>query len=169
MRRWRSTLPLAALLTVATPLLAGPPWITIEYPVNPYDQSNRGAFLLVHAYHYGQAATMPVSGTAEGLVAGERRSVTLSFDRTSRAGVFGLRNQWGQAGEWSLVLTVSQGDDHGSRSDDVAQALVKVSGNRVIAVDVATRPGPAGTELSVVPRRFTPAEIEASLRDRAGR
>jgi hypothetical protein len=51
----------------------------------------------------------------------------------------------------------------------VAQALVKVSGNRVIAVDVATRPGPAGTELSVVPRRFTPAEIEASLRDRAGR
>src|SRR2546422_7166795 len=48
------SLALAALATAlfATPGLAkGPPWISIELPVNPYDQSMRGAFLLRSEEH----------------------------------------------------------------------------------------------------------------------
>src|SRR5437588_626712 len=74
--RMRS-LGLAAVVSalVATPALAGPPWISIELPANPYDQATRGAFLLVHAFHHGEPIGYLVTGTAEGIVGGERRSI----------------------------------------------------------------------------------------------
>ena len=64
----------AATPTVTT-AVAGPPWISIEYPVNPYDRTTKDAFLLVHAFHHGNATDFPVNGTAEGLVNGQRRSL----------------------------------------------------------------------------------------------
>jgi hypothetical protein len=158
----RSVLPLVALLTLASPLLAGPPWIAIEYPVNPFDASTRGAFLLVHAFHHGTPIGLPVTGTAEGLVGGERRSVPLKLEPTARTGVYALRNQWGERGEWTLVLTVSQG------RDAAAQALVQVSGTRILAVEVPTRPGRDGNREMTLPRQVTQGEIEASLRGRSG-
>src|SRR3989449_2621321 len=85
---------LAALAAAAfaTPAFAlkGPPWISIELPVNPYDRSMQGAFLLVHAFHHGTAMGYIVSGTAEGIVGGERRSLKLEFAETSREGVHAL-------------------------------------------------------------------------------
>src|SRR5437868_1676283 len=68
---------LAAALSafLAAPALAGPPWISIELPVNPYDESTRGAFLLVHEFHHGTPVSYIVTGTAEGIVNGERRSI----------------------------------------------------------------------------------------------
>jgi len=61
---------LAAALNVpsaapAPTAIAGPPWISIEYPVNPYDATTRDAFLVVHAFHHGVPTAFPVSGTAE--------------------------------------------------------------------------------------------------------
>src|SRR2546422_4271544 len=84
------SLALAALACalVAAPApafgLKGPPWISIELPANPYDKSTRDAFLLVHAFHHGTAMGFIVTGTAEGMVNGERRSVKLDFAETSR-------------------------------------------------------------------------------------
>ena len=75
-------------------VVAGPPWISIEYPVNPFDRTTRGAHLLVHAYYHGTPVAYPVSGTAEGIVNGERRTMTLRFETTSRTGVYALRKQW---------------------------------------------------------------------------
>jgi len=139
--------------------LKGPPWISIELPANPYDQDTRGAYLLVHAFHHGTPIGFPVSGRAEGLVDGRRRTVKLDFQATSRPGVYALRKQWPDEGEWSLVVSVTQG------RDTEAQALVQISGGEVIAVRVPTeRRG--GT---VVPRLLTQAEIEGSLRDRTVR
>lgn len=161
----RSLSPALSLLVMAgalaaTPRLAhaGPPWISIELPANPFDAASRGAFLLVHAFHHGQEVAFPLSGTAEGLVKGERRSIPLRFERTSRSGVYALKKQWGDEGEWTLVLTVSQG------KDDVAQALVQISGGgETVSVKVPTRQEGNWT----IPRRITVAEIEGSLRERA--
>jgi len=77
---------LAAALSafLAAPALAGPPWISIELPVNPYDESTRGAFLLVHEFHHGTPVSYIVTGTAEGIVNGERRSIKLEFSETAR-------------------------------------------------------------------------------------
>ena len=98
---------------------AGPPWISIEYPANPLDPSTRGAYLLVHAFHHQTPMESEVSGTAEGLVGSERKSIALRFEKTGRTGVYALRKQWGDDGVWSLLISVGQHDmDH-------AQALVE--------------------------------------------
>ena len=138
---------------------AGPPWISIETPVNPYDATTKDAFLLVHAFHHGTAVAAPVSGTAEGIVNGERRSVKLEFTSTSRIGAFALNKQWGDAGIWTLVIAVHQHDS------DVAQALVEVGPDGEVArVQVPTRVGERNFRF---PRELSAQEIDAALRLRA--
>src|SRR5438045_7178433 len=90
----------AAAATAATALAAPtlakwPPWLSIESPVNPFDASSRGAVMLVHAtFREGTPKLSDVSGSAEGMVNGERKSIALRFDSTARAGVFAPPRQW---------------------------------------------------------------------------
>ena len=141
----------------------GPPWISIEYPVNPFDRTTRGAHLLVHAYYHGTPMAYPVTGTAEGVVNGERRTITLRFESTSRAGVYALRKQWPQDGTWSLVITVTQGDTDRSGA---AQALVELSpSGSVASVVVPTQQHAEGA----FPRRLTAQEVETAVRAHAQR
>jgi hypothetical protein len=145
------------------PAVAGPPWISIEYPVNPFDRTTRGAHLLVHAYYHGTPVGYPVSGTAEGVVNGERRTITLRFETTSRTGVYALRKQWPSEGSWTLVISVTQGDhDRGG----IAQALVELSPTGSVAsVQVPTQQHAEGA----FPRRLTAQEIETAVRAQAQR
>jgi hypothetical protein len=147
----------------ATVALAGPPWISIEYPVNPFDRTTRGAHLLVHAYYHGTPVGYPVSGTAEGVVNGERRTITLQFQPTSRTGVYALRKQWPSEGSWTLVIAVTQGDhDRGG----VAQAIVELSpSGSVASVQVPTQQRAEGA----FPRRLTAQEVETVVRAQAQR
>ncbi len=155
LRRFAFVALLSALLS--TPAVAGPPWISIELPANPLDQTTRGAFLVVHAYHHGTAITATMTGTATGVVKGQRRTVPLTFERTSRPGVYALRNQWGSEGRWVLVLSADQGGGNGS---DTAEAMVEVSeGGVVTAVRVPTKQEREGA----FPRKVTAAEIDAAL------
>jgi len=156
---------LTAIPAVAAPtsVVAGPPWISIEYPVNPFDRTTRGAHLLVHAYHHGTPIAQPVSGTAEGIVNGERRTMTLRFETTSRTGVYALRKQWPSEGTWTLVISVTQGGDGDAA---VAQAIVELSpSGAVSSVQVPMRQHAEGR----FPRRLTAAEIETAVRDHAQR
>ena len=43
---------LAFLLAATSIALAGPPWISIEYPANALDKETRGALALVRIYHH---------------------------------------------------------------------------------------------------------------------
>src|SRR5438128_10562673 len=88
----------AALFGTTAFVSSGPAWISIEYPANPYDSASKGAFLLVHAFHHQTPVAFPVSGTAEGLVNGTRRTVSLEFQSTSRPGVYALHQQWASDG-----------------------------------------------------------------------
>jgi hypothetical protein len=144
-------------------VVAGPPWISIEYPVNPFDRTTRGAHLLVHAYYHGTPVGYPVSGTAEGVVNGERRTITLRFETTSRTGVYALRKQWPSDGSWTLVISVTQSDhDRGG----IAQALVELSPTGSVAsVQVPTQQHAEGA----IPRRLTAQEIETAVRAQAQR
>ena len=152
-----------SLVAAPPALVAGPPWISIEYPVNPFDRTTRNAHLLVHAYYHGTPVGYPVTGTAEGIVGGERRTVTLRFETTSRAGVYALRKQWPSEGAWTLVISVIQGEhDRGG----VAQALVELAPNGgVAAVQVPTAREGAWT----LPRRLTAQEIETAVQSHARR
>jgi hypothetical protein len=140
--------------------LAGPPWISIEVPPNPFDRASRDAFLLVHAFHHGTPVGFPVRGTAEGMVGGERRSVKLEFAQTSRAGVYALKKQWANDGVWTLVISVTQGPR------DIATALVELGEDgRFAGVRVPTEERDGWK----VPKEVSAREIDTALRARAAR
>lgn len=105
---------LAAMGVFVLPLLAldgpepapvGPPWLSIEFPANPMDPATRGAALVVHAFHHERPVGFAVTGTAEGLVHGERRTLELKFKQTSSPGVYALSQQWPSEGAWLLNLS----------------------------------------------------------------
>ena len=151
-----TTLSLIAVMAMA-PAPVGPPWISIEYPPSPFDATTRDAFLLVHAFHHGTPMNFPVAGTAEGIVDGKRRSITLEFTRTSRQGVYALRKQWPAEGNWVLAIAVTQ------ETDSKAGALVELGATG----EVARVTVPTGRQDGwQIPRAITSAEIEGALRAR---
>jgi len=152
----RYALLLAAVtLLGASPALAGPPWIAIEYPANPHHPSTRGAALLVRAYHHSTAIGMPVRGTAEGIVNGQRVSRPLDLRPTNITGVYALRSELPAGGAWVLAISVEQG------KDDAATALVTLDGKGGIAhVEV---PASTNREGWTIPRAVKPADIEHAL------
>ena len=156
------SLAAAALLGTAAFVSSGPPWVSIEYPANPYDAASRGAVLLVHSFHHGTSVNFPVSGTAEGIVNGARRTVSLEFKPTSRPGVYALHKQWANDGVWTLVIGVTQGSGDGN----TVSAVVELGQDgRVASVNVPTRQ--RGDWL--VPATVSMRDIDAGLRARAAR
>ncbi len=149
-----------ASAAIAVPALAamGPPWISIELPANPYDEATRGAFLLVHSFHHGTAIGYIVTGTAEGIVNGERRSVKLEFAETKREGVYALKQNWPHQGTWTLVIKANQGPD------DAATAVVDLGADgEVVAVRVPMMQRGRWT----VPAPVSMSDIDVALRGRA--
>jgi hypothetical protein len=138
----------------------GPPWISIESPPNPHDRATRDAFLVVRTYHHGDLLDQGVQGTAEGMVGTQRRSVRLSFAKTSQPGVYALRRQWPADGRWALVISTGP-------SEGAATALVTLDARnaQVAAVTVPTRVQDGWN----VPRAVTRAEIDAALRTEVAR
>ena len=107
----------AFLLAIASIALAGPPWISIEYPPNALDKHTRGALALVRIYHHENPGQFPVEGTAEGIVDGERVSLPLEFTPVGNEGVWAV---WGEIpGEGNWVLAI-----HGT--DGVSEAEVSI-------------------------------------------
>ena len=152
----------ALLATTAAAAAFGPPWISIETPANPYDSATRDAYLLVHAFHHGTPVSFPVSGTAEGIVDGARRTIALEFKNTSRPGAYALRKQWPDAGVWTLVIGVTQGDGE----SNTAKAVVEIGSNgQVASVIVPTRLQNGYR----VPAEVRMADVESALRSRAAR
>lgn len=138
-------LALAALLApaLAAPATACPPQIVVE---RPSASSPDGAFLLVHASRGCQSGKLAVTGTAEGLVGGARRSIPLEISLTGTDGVYQVRRQWPGQGVWVLRLVVRVGE--GS-----ATALVGVDASGEIAMvrqqDPARRSIPNITDADV--------------------
>ncbi len=140
--------------------LAGPPWISIESPANPYNSETRGALLVVRVYHHGEAAFYPVSGTAEGLVDGKRQSSKLSFGSTSTPGMYTLKYAKPESGTWLLIIHVGEDGQHGQ-----ATAVVSLGADgQVASVQVPTKKDGDYT----LPRELSEAEVTARLKGMPG-
>jgi hypothetical protein len=127
-----------------------PAWLSIESPVNPYDQSTRGDVLLVHAVlHTGNTQLTDLTGTAEGLVNGSRRAIGLHFDSTSRPNVFGLRRQWPSEGTWILRISLRE-------------TTAIVTFDRTGAVASAIVPTTISSGIAL-PRAVTRSEVDSAL------
>lgn len=152
----RALCVLVLVLGLAVPALAGPPWISIELPANPHDPATRGALFVVHAYHHGAGVQYPVTGTAEGLVGGERRSIPLTITVTDRAGIYAVARPHLDEGRWVLVIRLDTGNGNG------ATALVSLDGETQVAgVSVPSR---ADREGWTIPREVSAEEIDTMLR-----
>ncbi len=104
-------------------------WLSIESPVNPYVDENRGVILMVHTFWMKGPQAMAVEGRAEGTVDGQRQSLPLTFqDRGD--GVYALTQSWPREGRWALVIT-------GRNRGQQATALVRIGeDNKVAGVQV---------------------------------
>lgn len=140
---------------LAAAAMAGPPWISIELPANPHDPATRQALFVVHAYHHSANVQYPVTGTAEGLVDGERRSIALTVTPTGKAGLYAVTRPRLDEGRWVLVIRLDTGNGNG------ATALVSLDGAEVSGVRV---PSDVNGEGWTIPRAVTAGEIDAILR-----
>jgi len=138
---------------------AGPPWIAIEYPANPFDGASRDAFLTVRTYHHGQIMAKTVTGTAEGIVDGKRQTMRLDIRPGSQAGTYVVRWQKPATGRWVLVInSANQGIVD-------ATAVVEISPTGSVAgITVPTRSYGGGW---IGPRPVAAAEIDGLLQGRA--
>jgi hypothetical protein len=149
----RTALLATLLLALATSSAsAKPPWVSIELPANPMNRSMHGAYLLVHSYHVGEMAPIPLSGTATGVVNGKRQVITLAFDPTDVKGVSALRRTWPAEGSWELAINA--GGDVGPT------ALVSIANGVVRNVNVPTVTKDGFT----TGRKVTQADVEQALK-----
>jgi hypothetical protein len=136
----------------------GGPWISVETPANPFDNSTRNAIFLVHTFHHGTPEFMSVVGKAEGLVDGQRRSVDFTLDKSSRDGTYGVQRHWGTKGIWTLLITATP-PDHGAQSR--IQAVVEIGATGEVGRVTVPR------DARSMPRLMTTAEVDEGLRERA--
>jgi hypothetical protein len=149
----------ALTLTAFSSALAGPPWISIEYPANPFDATSRGAFLTVRTYHHREFQSRTVTGTAEGVVDGKRQTMALDIRPGSQVGMYVVRWQRPATGRWVLVI------NSGSGGITEATAVVEISPTGSVAnVTVPTRAIANGW---ISPRAVATSEIDALLQGRA--
>ena len=128
----------------------GGPWISIETPVNPYDAEARGASFLVHTFHHAVPTNFELETRAEGLVDGQRRTVSLT-PKAVRTGTYVVRNTWGAKGTWSVLIVATQPEPKAS-----IQAVVDVAADGSIS------------RVTLPQRMMTAADVDRSLRARAG-
>jgi hypothetical protein len=153
------TLASALTLIAVSSALAGPPWIAIEYPANPFDRASRDGFLTVRTYHHGDPRSRTVTGTAEGIVNGKRQTMRLDIRAGSQPGMYVVRWQRPAVGRWVLVINAGQ------QGVVDASAVVEISPTGGIAgVTVPTRHVGDGW---ISPRAVAAAEIEGLLQGRA--
>lgn len=160
LRSMKCRLAVVSVLTfaVAGVALSGPPWIAVEYPVNPHDPNTRGAFMTVRTYHHGDLMAYEIAGTAEGLVGGRRQSARLDIRRLPQAGTYAVRWQKPASGSWALMISTKRDGNH------MASVLVDIdAAGRVASVSVPSDPIEGGRWQ--VPRQVTVAELNAALRN----
>jgi hypothetical protein len=134
-----------AACAVAAVVLAEGFTFTIGNPVASQDFHAKGAMFVFRTEGCAEPAKLQISGTAEGLVKGARRSVTLRVIALTKPGVHAVYQNWPAEGAWVVNLK-------GTCADASAGAIVPI--------------GPKGfirESAKFFPRQATNTEIETSL------
>jgi hypothetical protein len=135
-----------AFCAVASLALAEGFTFTIASPVASQDFRSKTAAFVFRTEGCADPAKSQISGTAEGIVKGARRSVPLKVDAMSRPGVYAVYQTWSAEGEWVVNLK-------GTCTSENAGAVIPI--------------GPKGfvrESSKFFPRPATAAEIEAALK-----
>ena len=157
MKRRSIGLAVAFTVVAAAVAIAGPPWISIEYPVNPLDPAAKGGFVTVRTYHHSELVGYEIGGTAEGLVNGQRQTSKLDIRPLKAAGTYVVNWRKPARGNWVLLISTRRDGQH------MATAVVKVdAAGQVAGVTVPSRTVENGRW--TVPRPVASSEVDAMLR-----
>jgi len=141
-----SILRLGVAAALAALALAEGFTFAIGNPVASQDFRFKTAAFALRTEGCAEPAKSQITGTAEGIVKGARRSVALRVMPASKPGVYAVEQNWPAGGEWVLNL-------RGVCAGETAGALVPI--------------GPKGfirESSKFFPRPATGAEIEAALK-----
>jgi|SRR5580658_10971364 hypothetical protein len=119
---------------------------TIGNPVASQNYAFKTAAFVFRTEGCAEPAKAQIGGSAEGIVRGARRSITLKVTPASKPGVYGIYQNWPAEGEWVVNL-------RGTCAGESAGAIVPL--------------GPKGfirESSKFFPRSATDAEIDASLK-----
>ena len=95
---------LVALVLAGAAYAGGGFWVTLHSAQSPLGKQIPDAAVLVAAEGCASPAEVKLTGTAEGLVNGERRSVTLEVVPTSKPGVWAVKKSSLGEGRWVLAI-----------------------------------------------------------------
>ena len=95
---------LLALVLAGAAYAGGGFWLTVHSAQSPLGKQIPDAAVLVAVEGCATHADLKVSGTAEGVVNGERRSVTLDMTPTSKPGVWAVKKSSLGEGRWVLAI-----------------------------------------------------------------
>jgi hypothetical protein len=95
---------LIALVLAGAAYAGGGFWLTLHSAQSPLGKQIPDVAVLVAAEGCGSPAEVKLTGTAEGVVNGERRSVTLEIVPTSKQGVWAVKKNLLGEGRWVLAI-----------------------------------------------------------------
>ena len=148
MRKLPTLLSAAAVtLALTAQLSAGGFWLQLGNPEANREARGMKAVLTVKAFGCHEPEKARVTGTAEGIVDGKRRSIPLTLAALSEPGMFALTEQWPTGGKWVIQLV---GDNNDGA---ITSALVSAGSGGIDRKGVKLAPG-----------KPSMAEIEARLR-----
>jgi len=73
---------------------------------------NKDAGLTVEAQGCQDYSHARITGQAEGIVNGERQSMSLELTPTEKPGTYAVRRQWPAEGKWVLIFSGMSGERH---------------------------------------------------------
>jgi hypothetical protein len=139
-----------AVLTagLAAPAVAQDFALQVGPPIAGNTPSTKSSLLVVRTAGCADPASAQITGTAEGIVNGARRSVPLKLPVLPTPGVHAVSKEWANGGIWIVHLVgVCAGKSVG--------AIVSVAG---------PNPEYRRDTVKYLPRPATPSEIDASLK-----
>jgi hypothetical protein len=136
----------AALLALAGSLFAGGFFLQLGNPEASPEARKLNAVVTVQSAGCVKPDESKISGTAIGVVNGERREIPLKLEPLSTPGMFAITQQWPKQGRWVIRLEATNGS---------------------LFTSVLASAGPDGVDRyndKSAHRQFSSADIEAMLR-----
>jgi hypothetical protein len=96
-----------ALLVASAALAGGPPWISVEAPVDPIDETAGGAVVLAHVRLCGRPVETALKATVESTVDGRRVSRKIDVVPAGEKGVYAVKGDVPTNGSAVLVLSAT--------------------------------------------------------------
>lgn len=102
--------PLFALSMLAAPLFAGALLLQVGDPAANQEALGKHAVLVARITACHSPEKTVVTGTAEGVVNGMRKSIPLNVIALSAAGTFAVTREWPEEGVWAVKLIATNPD-----------------------------------------------------------